>query len=48
MNHRELQNVSKLSLDDNNPIDVQIKKKVAERKALMEKVSVACKNKVEK
>merc|ERR1712226_141049 len=42
INHRQLQNVSKLSLNDNNPIDAEIKKKAAERKKLLEEVTSAC------
>lgn len=42
MNHRKLQNVSKVSLNDNNETDVEIKKKIAERKKLLEDVTLAC------
>merc|ERR1712226_1585946 len=41
MNHRKLQNVSKVSLNDNNETDVEIKKKIAERQKLLEDVTLA-------
>jgi len=44
MNHRQLQKVTKLSLDDNNPTDVEIKQKLAERKTIMVKIDLGCKN----
>merc|ERR1712226_1527297 len=42
INHRQLQNVSKLSLNDTNPTDVEIKKNVAERNKLLDDINLAC------
>jgi len=44
MNRRQLQSVNKLSLNDDNKTDVEIKKKLAERKKLIETVDLQCEN----